>query len=394
MTQSLAERSCPICESTSRRTLWSFDGLQYYTDRPDRQNIVDVETVVCRDCFAGYQNRVPTPTGFAVLFEKAAASYGSTDGRHAEQIDWLNDRNLLSDGTLVFDVGCYTGEFLAQLPLSVKRSGVDIDLSAIETAKQRDPNGRYVHSSFEELAIDDFLPEIITMFHVIEHVVRPREVLKRLLSISGKGTRLLLETPTFENARIGDINGFFSTQHLTHFSRNSLERLILSSGWVIEEWFEQPDYNGTRLLCSPGDPETSQALAPAPDISDVGMHYRYVAGWLDAVSVAADRVLRNLQWDHFVIWGAGMHTELAYALGVLPDRNNLLFIVDSDKSKQGHTWRGVDIRNPQEIVDCDWTRTGVLISSYGSQESAAEAALKLGVPEKNLVRIYETIHRY
>lgn len=394
MPQILVERPCPICESPSSRTLWSFDGIQYYTDHPDGLNVVDVVTVVCRDCFAAYQNPAPTPEGFGILFEKAAASYGSTDGRHAEQIGWLDERSLLSNDALVFDVGCYTGEFLAQLPPSVKRSGVDIDLPAIEIARQRDPGGQYVHSSFEELPIQDFQPDLITMFHVIEHVVNPREVLKRLLAISGEETRLLLETPIFENARIGDINGFFSTQHLTHFSRNSLERLVRSSGWMIEEWFEQPDYNGTRVLCVPGAIDTSQELALSPDLSDIGTHYKYVAGWLDSVSVAAERVLQSLQWDEFVIWGGGMHTELAYALGVLPHAKNLLFIVDSDESKQGHSWRGVEIKNPRDVSNCDWNSTGILISSYGSQEEIANALAYLGVPVENVVQLYDSIVAY
>lgn len=394
MSEILTKRPCPVCDSTSYRAIWSFNEIQFYTDRLDRHNIVEVVTVVCRDCYAAYQNPVPTTAGFEILYEKAAASYGSTEGRPAEIIDWLNHRGLLREVSLVFDVGCYSGDFLALLPPYINRSGVDFDLSAIKLARKRDPKGTYIHSSFENLEMDNVIPNLITMFHVLEHVVNPQQVLKRLLAISSKETRLVLEVPLFENAPAGDINGFFSTTHLTHFSRNTLERLVLSSGWVIEEWFEQIDYNGTRLLCIPGETKASQNLVSKPDISDVGIHYRYVSRWLDSVADATEKFSQALQWDNLVIWGGGMHTEVARALGVLAATKNLLFIVDSDLSKHGHHWRGIEICSTRELMNCDWQSTGLLLSSYHHQEEIAGAATSLGVPIENLIRLYSSIEGY
>ena len=69
-------------------------------------------------------------------------------------------------------------------------------------------------------------------------------------------------------------------------------------------------------------------------------------------------------------------------------------IVDSDPIKHGKTWRGIPIYDLSILKELDWSSTNLLISSYGGQESIAEAADSCNVPEKNIIRLYNTIRRY
>ena len=53
--------------------------------------------------------------GFKILFDEAGQSYGSSEGRPQEQIDWLLSKDQLREGSSILDVGCYEGSFLARV---------------------------------------------------------------------------------------------------------------------------------------------------------------------------------------------------------------------------------------------------------------------------------------
>ena len=136
------------------------------------------------------------------------------------------------------------------LPDNILRMGVDIDQPAIDRARANhaDQKIQFFLGDFETFNFDAQPPDTITMFHVLEHLPRPVAVLKKLHSISSKSTKLVVEVPILENGQTNDINGFFSAQHLTHFSRQSLHNCLALSGWKIIDWLEQSDYNGCRVL--------------------------------------------------------------------------------------------------------------------------------------------------
>src|ERR1700693_5038486 len=90
-----AHRPCPICGSNRARTILQFDQFQFYSDSDKLPKRVDLKEVQCLDCFALYLNPCYSDYGFQVLFAEAGCSYGSTEGRPQEQIDWLGGRGLL-----------------------------------------------------------------------------------------------------------------------------------------------------------------------------------------------------------------------------------------------------------------------------------------------------------
>jgi hypothetical protein len=390
-------RPCPICNSLKSRAVLELTGFQFYSDSAELPKRVDVRETICTDCFALYLNPCYSNYGFGVLFAEAGQSYGSTSGRPQEQIEWMTERGLLTKNSTVLDVGCYEGAFLARLPASVKKIGVDIDLPAIKRGRSRfqEHNIQFVVGDFENFEYEAEPPDTITMFHVLEHLPRPVAVLKKLRAISHSETKLVVEVPILENGSTNDINGFFSVQHMTHFSRVSLRNCLTAAGWKIDEQDEKKDYNGCRMIATATD-QNQNIEIPEGNPDDWSVLQQYLSAWHVTV-LSAERRIQSMQTTDFVvIWGGGAHTEFLYQVTTTfqARRKCKYSIVDSDPLKHGKTWRGIPIQLPSILRGFDWSSAILLISSYGGQESIAEAAVEMDVPVNKIFRVYDHFRRY
>jgi len=348
--------------------------------------------VQCLDCFALYLNPCYSEYGFKVLFAEAGCSYGSTVNHTNQQVEWLRSRGLLQSDTCLLDAGCYEGSFLAQLPESLTRIGVDIDGPAI--SRGRATYGKkgieFICGNFENFRCDQRL-DTITMFHVLEHLPSPVEVLRHLRSISHPKTRLVIEVPVIENGITNDINGFFAVLHTTHFSRASFKNCLGRAGWEMTDSEEQQDYNGLRVIAVPGE-----TRAPVIDRHAMSALRLYLANWNLAIKAVEDRLPPVDDASTYVIWGAGAHTEFLYQTTSFflsePDREYV--IVDSDPMKCGKSWRGIEISRPDVLSKVDWANRYLLVSSYGSAPAITRAAEKLGVPSNRIIELYKEFKVY
>lgn len=203
-------RPCPICGSLHYRNILTFNDFQFFSDSTEYPKRTVIQNVQCQDCHAVYLNPCYTTIGFDYLFSEAGRSYGSTEGRPAEQREWLDKRNLLDEGTVFLDVGCYDGRLLSHLPKNIRRVGVDIDEPAIKQGQARygSEGVELINGAFESFSCS-VQPDVISMFHVLEHLANPYAVLKHLRLMSHAETRLVVEVPIIEFGKTNDINGFF-----------------------------------------------------------------------------------------------------------------------------------------------------------------------------------------
>jgi 2-polyprenyl-3-methyl-5-hydroxy-6-metoxy-1,4-benzoquinol methylase len=386
-------RPCPICGSNRTRTVLQLDQFQFYSDSERLPKRVDLKEVQCLDCFALYLNPCYSEYGFQVLFAEAGCSYGSTAGHTQEQIDWLGARGLLRSGSRFLDAGCYDGSFLARLPDNLERIGVDIDGPAIERGRRRlgQHKVQFIHGDFENFRIDRPL-DTITMFHVLEHLQRPAEVLRNLRSMVHAGSRLVVEVPVLEHGITNDINGFFSIQHMTHFSRTSLQNCMASAGWRILESKQQKEYNGFRVVGVPAEPVDT----PSKDLKATALSHEYFAAWHQALRDVEHRLLSIEDTPRCILWGGGAHSEFLYQTTSFFQRSpgREYAIVDSDPLKKGISWRGIMISSPDSLREISWKDECLVVSSYGSQPSIVKAAMDLGVPPERVIRLYETFRVY
>src|SRR5579871_1242467 len=173
-------RPCPVCAGERHRPVLDYRNFQFYTDAEVSKQAT-IREVQCLDCFAVFMNPVFNTLGFATLLAEAGGSYGSTPGRYGEQTAWLLEQGLLKAQTTLLDIGCFDGTFVSKLPEGIRGIGVDIDRQAIRRAQSAfgaSGTRRFICADFEAVEVDEAI-DVITMFHVFEHLPRPVEVLKR-----------------------------------------------------------------------------------------------------------------------------------------------------------------------------------------------------------------------
>lgn len=387
-------RPCPLCGADADEELLALTDFQFYDDS-DGGNRADHRVVSCNECGFVYTNPCCTEAGFQRLFEKAGCSYGHSEGRPREQAEWL--MHQCPSVRSVTDIGCGMGTFLKVLPPEWQRTGVEVDGRLVALANAHADGVNFIQGNLGgrlELPAAD----VFTMFHVLEHVPEPRHVLAELRRNSNEDICLIIEVPVIDCAIAEqgyDIVGFFSVQHLSHFSEVSLKSMLSVTGWqpVLEQ--AMPGYNGYRILARPTAPEPLIIDEPQK-CSDRQKVADYLAHWRNNV-VSISRKLEVLSDNaHVMIWGAGQHSEYLALLTGLFGEGRRFVIVDSDALKRGTRYHGIPVLAPEDVSAVDWRSADfpIVISSYGSQEAIKNSLLQKGVSTHRIVSLYDRIKRY
>jgi SAM-dependent methyltransferase len=141
-------------------------------------------------------------------------------------------RNLKSHGSLL-DIGCSSGAFLRAMKSDSWRL-YGVEISPEEAERARGSTGAEIFNGDPLTA--PFLPEsfdVITCFHLLEHVYKPLELLERVHSWLKPGGVLYVILPNIDSweARIFGSYwyGLELPRHLCHFSPQSLEKVALAA---------------------------------------------------------------------------------------------------------------------------------------------------------------------
>lgn len=152
-----------------------------------------------------------------------------------QKVKLINSFN--SEKNTILDIGCGTGDFLEACSNNQwKVTGVEPNANARKTAVNKTEHS--IHSNIEELLIDNTKQyDVITMWHVLEHVPNLSEYivsLKKLLS--PKGT-LIIAVPNYKSYDANYYGKFWAAydvpRHLWHFSQKSIQLIFGESDFKI-----------------------------------------------------------------------------------------------------------------------------------------------------------------
>jgi 2-polyprenyl-3-methyl-5-hydroxy-6-metoxy-1,4-benzoquinol methylase len=225
--------ACPACEVGATIPVY-----------PGANDVVARDPLVaCAGCGLVFQERAPA---HEALDAAQAEAYGEPTRRFAGPVEagvrlFRSARvrlamRLAPTGSRVLDVGCGRGLFLRML----RERGYRVhgtELSAATAAQAYDDVPVEPGEMFEGQFPDDSF-DLVSIWHVLEHLPRPRHALEICHRALAPGGRLLLAVPNFGSlqSQAGGAEWFHLDlpRHIFHFTPETLAHLLESSGYEIE----------------------------------------------------------------------------------------------------------------------------------------------------------------
>ena len=236
------EDCCPLCGGEGKIVLCQHDG----------KTGAALTSAVCTDC--GLVQVVPLPEQQvleAYYSQSYRQDYKKVDVPKLKHV-WRAGNNALlrlpllkkntSPGARILDVGSGGGEFVALLKQrNYQPEGIEPNVGYGNFA--RSSYGLPIHLGMLGQVLQNLQPQsydVITAFHVFEHVNRPATWLSQIHQLLKPGGVLILEVPNILHTRCAPNNVFFKA-HLFHYSPNTLRAMLASQSfsWLDSDTGEQ-----------------------------------------------------------------------------------------------------------------------------------------------------------
>ena len=267
------------------------------------------------------------------VFEQSS---GLPASRSVRLLETFRDRAGLKPKGRMLDVGCGNGATIrafGQAAPGWTKAGTEFDgkyRTEVESIANTEP--LYVGPVEEVPGTFD----VITMIHVLEHIVDPVDVLATLRGKLVPGGLLLIEVPHHP------ANAFelLIADHRSHFTADSLVRALTAAGYeivsVAEDWIPKE----LSVVARPA------AAAPVvPSAGDVVSARERIAGSLAWLRATADHLRRLGADGPLGLFGTSIAgTWLAAEAG-----DAVAYFVDEDPNRVGRTYLGKPVHAPADV---------------------------------------------
>lgn len=157
-----------------------------------------------------------------------------------KRVERIKEWHAITADSLLLDVGCGKPSFLRACKdkLKCKTLGIDFSDEGWNNSVANYEGIDLQVAEIKDLA-SDLYPDVITMWHYLEHDYTPTEDLRYLKSISKPSTTLVIEIPNFDSSSRkefgADWAGWHTPRHTSLFSPTNVELLLNNSGWKVSK---------------------------------------------------------------------------------------------------------------------------------------------------------------
>jgi len=243
----LSLKNCPICNQSSISTYIQTKAHMYSS-----KQVFNFDQ--CANCFLVFLNPRVSHDELKKYYSKhylpyrGAKAWGKYQKLVARSLKRLDNKRVqlvkrtrkLFDSSLILDVGCGKPSFLkaCQEFFKCKTMGIDFSDTGWENNSLEFEGLDLQVAQIKDLN-NELKPDIITMWHYLEHDYAPLENLMHLKTVSKSSTALVIEIPNFESkSRIKygkNWAGWHTPRHLSLFSPSNIELLLQKAGWRVKE---------------------------------------------------------------------------------------------------------------------------------------------------------------
>lgn len=225
--------------------------------------------VECKECGLRYLNPMPDPRDLGHIYSYDVYEDSTNHNPVLQQFFHATLVRQCARLNKVLEIGCGTGEFLAFL------EGKGLEVAGVEfadSAQRVKFKGKLYVGRMEDLEIPEASFDAVLLLNVIEHLVDPVDVLKKIRRMLAPHGVLLLRHPNsdlFFNLpyrylvefpkyvlhrsllRRGVKTKFtivgFQNQHLFYFNRRSVSRMLEQAGLHVQDYTTVDPYNRRRF---------------------------------------------------------------------------------------------------------------------------------------------------
>jgi SAM-dependent methyltransferase len=219
-----------------------------------------IDVVVCKACGLVWNRNMNDEPEQVEFYTKYNRSGGTLPRRYlvsmlaraASALEFLD--NDLKAGMKHLDVGCAEGTLLALTRAhGLEVQGLEIDLNHSRFA--RETRGLLVlPMTLDAAPLEPNSFDLVSLVHVVEHLVHPIEVLDSARNLLRDGGLLYVEVPNMNQPLPGSRH-FFRPKHNFYFTANTLKSLVSKAGFSpVRVGYSSRD-GSVQLLCAKGAAE-------------------------------------------------------------------------------------------------------------------------------------------
>jgi len=247
----LEKINCPLCGA---------EKSELFLKTRDRFNLkgeFKFEIVTCAGCKFTFLNPRPTPESISAFYESEDYQpfLSTQSGLTFWDRIYLTVRSftlagkrrkiskLKSSGSIL-DMGCGTGEFLHEMQQHGWRvEGLEMEKKAAEFART-EYNLSVRTQELQDCDFPDKSFDVITLWHVLEHLYEPKESLKKMRNLLKDDGFILIAVPNISSfdARFYKKNwiALDAPRHLFHFTPETMRAFCKTAGLVIKKFYQLP----------------------------------------------------------------------------------------------------------------------------------------------------------
>lgn len=137
----------------------------------------------------------------------------------------------------LLDVGCAKGSFLRTFGGKWKLYGLEINTKTAQIAKKNVPNATIYTKKIESAKLPKGYFDVITLWHVFEHLKNPHLILKKIHSSLKVGGHIIIEIPNSESLYRKIFGKHWQLlmvpEHLYFYSKKTLSEVLVKNGFKV-----------------------------------------------------------------------------------------------------------------------------------------------------------------
>jgi SAM-dependent methyltransferase len=391
-------RACPVCAGEAAALL--FDNRMADCAGYDFSSPV----VSCAGCGCAYSARALPAQDLARYYTTlskydTARSSGDIAPLDLERARLAVEFVAPSFGSLrsVLDVGCSSGLLLHRL----REAGVPV-VRGIDPAADAPANAQAIFGvPVEQAQAEQYGGygeyDLVCLMAVLEHLLDPLALLRRIAAQLRPGARVLIEVPdagAFD--RPGDERpleafGEFSNEHINFFAISDVARLAQAAGLAIERWRAvriSSAYPGLHVLLRKAAGDAALPAADAASTATRAASAEAVGHYIGRSRAMLQEMERRLQaacTGPVLVYGAGNHTARLMCQSATLQQHGITAVFDRNAHLQGKAIGGVPILAPERSRD--FPGATVVISTFNARREI-HAALSASSLHR-VVRLYD-----